>query len=133
MISTVNRSTINHGTCVLFYNRSTKYDNPTLIRHFRRATRDDIANLKKGDVFWLLERPNPGVKASGFTKCQVYGLQGEKIKYLKGPKDGSIIDEKGVYFVSDEAPLLAAIADDPRVTDVLGTATIADRQTRATA
>jgi hypothetical protein len=105
------------GTAVLTYNRWTEYENKDIHRYFRRATAEDIQNLKAGDAVWIDEDPiHPNGKVYGFIKTKVERVEGNKIHF----DDGFTTLHNKIYFVDDEPTLAALVAADPKMTDVIG-------------
>jgi hypothetical protein len=108
------------GTLVLYYNRWTGYENRPIKDYFRQATDDEIRGLKPGDVFWMRDEPHMNGKVYGFVKKTFSRIIGDRIYYEHGYF--SFTPVNAVFLVDDEAPLVDAIASNPLVTDVIGSA-----------
>lgn len=112
-----NNVLIDFGTAVLTYNKWTGHDSDEIAPHFRKATRSDIRNLKKGDVIWIDEDPiHPNGKVYGFIKHKVIRMEGEGIHF-----DGGFTTlHERIFFVDNEQPLAKLIEANPKITDVIG-------------
>jgi len=109
------------GTCVVYYNRWSGYDNPLLRRMFLALSADEVDRLRVGDQVWLDDEPHPAGKVYGFLKLVIarIGTTGRSpmIDLSAGPGGGIAVsisrDSNSLYKVGDEVALAGLVAAEP--------------------